>query len=273
MYYLDPKNDITFRKVFGQHPQVLKSFLNALLPLPQDSSVAEIEYLTPELLPDIPALKNTIVDIRCRDAMGRQFLVEMQMLWTDSFESRILFNACKAFSHQIGRGKAYDLLAPVYSLNIINESFSEQQAVWYHHYRLTHQSLPELHMDGIDFVSVELPNFIPGNYSERKITSLWLRFLKEIKNRSTMVPEELLEVPEIAEAVEALKETSYSPLELEQYEKYWDILRTQQSLVNDAMKKGKRDGKMEIAKTLIESGYPPDEILKITGLKWEDINR
>jgi hypothetical protein len=31
--YLDPKNDLTFKKVFGQHPHLLKSFLNALLPL------------------------------------------------------------------------------------------------------------------------------------------------------------------------------------------------------------------------------------------------
>jgi predicted transposase/invertase (TIGR01784 family) len=75
MYYLDPKNDITFKKVFGQHPEVLKSFLNALLPLDQASQITEIEYLTPELLPDIPELKFTMVDIRCRDNTGRQFHV------------------------------------------------------------------------------------------------------------------------------------------------------------------------------------------------------
>ena len=120
MFYLDPKNDITFKKVFGEHPKVLISFLNAFLPLQQDSEITEIEYLPAELLPDISELKNTIVDIRCRDSKGRQFIVEMQMLWVDSFESRIIFNTCKAFSHQIGKGEAYDHLAPVYSLNIIN---------------------------------------------------------------------------------------------------------------------------------------------------------
>jgi hypothetical protein len=31
MRYLDPKNDLTFKKVFGQHPHLLKSLLNALL--------------------------------------------------------------------------------------------------------------------------------------------------------------------------------------------------------------------------------------------------
>ncbi len=139
MTYLDPKNDITFRKVFGTHPRVLMSFLNALLPLSPENPVVEIEYLNTELLPDIPALKNTIVDTRCRDNEGRQFLVEMQILWTEHFENRILFNASKAFSHQIGKGKEYAVLAPVYSLNIINQFFSNQKLAWYHRYKLMHQ--------------------------------------------------------------------------------------------------------------------------------------
>jgi hypothetical protein len=60
-----------------------------------------------------------------------------------------------------------------------------------------------------------------------------------------MIPEELLEVPEIAEAVEALKISSYSKEELEQYEKYWDIVRLQKSYVVDAFKEGKLEGKLE----------------------------
>ena len=30
--YLDPKSDLTFKKVFGEHPDLVISFLNALLP-------------------------------------------------------------------------------------------------------------------------------------------------------------------------------------------------------------------------------------------------
>jgi predicted transposase/invertase (TIGR01784 family) len=77
MFYLDPKNDITFKKVFGEHPKVLISLLNAVLPLKQGSKITEIEYLPAELLPDISELKNTIVDIRCRDNKGKQFVVEI----------------------------------------------------------------------------------------------------------------------------------------------------------------------------------------------------
>ena len=32
--YLDPKEDLTFKKVFGEHPNLVASLLNSLLPLP-----------------------------------------------------------------------------------------------------------------------------------------------------------------------------------------------------------------------------------------------
>ncbi|MDR1154357.1 MAG: Rpn family recombination-promoting nuclease/putative transposase, partial [Bacteroidales bacterium] len=34
--YLDPKNDLPFKRIFGEHPNLLKSFLNALMPLEED---------------------------------------------------------------------------------------------------------------------------------------------------------------------------------------------------------------------------------------------
>ncbi len=43
MKYLDPKADLTFKKVFGEHPNLVKSFLNALLPLEKDQQIEEIE--------------------------------------------------------------------------------------------------------------------------------------------------------------------------------------------------------------------------------------
>ena len=47
MRYLDPKADLTFKKVFGEHPDLVISLLNALLPFDEpEEEIAEIEYLT-----------------------------------------------------------------------------------------------------------------------------------------------------------------------------------------------------------------------------------
>ena len=50
--YLDPKADVTFKKVFGEHKNLVMSRLNALLPLEEGKQVESIEFLPPEMAPD-----------------------------------------------------------------------------------------------------------------------------------------------------------------------------------------------------------------------------
>ena len=65
--FLDPKSDIVFKKIFGQHPELIKSFLNGILPLSEGRLIKTLTYLTPEQSPRIPSMKNTIVDVKCTD--------------------------------------------------------------------------------------------------------------------------------------------------------------------------------------------------------------
>ena len=121
MRYLNPKADLTFKKVFGKHPDLVISFLNALLPFETpEEEIREVTYMNPELMPRSPLGKDSIVDVRCRNGMGRQFIVEMQMMWTSAYRQRVLFNASKAYVKQLEAGGDYDLLQPVY-LTEINE--------------------------------------------------------------------------------------------------------------------------------------------------------
>ena len=137
MKYLDPKADLTFKKVFGEHPDLVISLLNALLPLDKpEEEVQSIEYLPAELVPDNPLRKNSIVDVRCKDARGRQFIVEMQMVWSKEFQNRVLFNASKAYVRQLDKSNDYDLLQPVYSLNLVNDIFEPDMEPYYHYYRM-----------------------------------------------------------------------------------------------------------------------------------------
>ena len=74
--YLDPKADVVFKKIFGEHPHLLISFLNAVLPLPSDSPIVSLTYLPTEQIPAIPEFKRTIADVKCTDAQKRIFIVE-----------------------------------------------------------------------------------------------------------------------------------------------------------------------------------------------------
>ncbi len=278
MRYLDPKNDLTFKKIFGQHPHLLVSFLNALLPL--DSPILLVEYLPHELVPEIPVLKYSIVDVRCTDQNGRQFIVEMQMLWTDAFKSRVLFNASKAYVQQLGKGKVYESLQPVYSLNLVNETFEPTITGFYHHYKIVHQQHPDKFLKGLELVFVELPKFKAKNISNRKMQLLWLRFMTEIEDNSEEIPEELLQNLIIKEAVDYLQESGFTKGELAAYNKYWDNISSEMTLMNAAKaeglaegrEEGKKMGIIEMVKKTIESGLTNDLIKQLTGLPDNQIN-
>ena len=294
MRYLDPKNELTFKKVFGEHPHLLKSFLNAVMPIPEGKKIVSLEYLPAELVPEIPMFANSIVDVRCIDEKGQQFIVEMQMLWTDSFKSRVLFNASKAYIKQVGRGFQYKGLQPVYSLNIINENFDNNPDAYIHHYQIIHTQDSEKVMEGLEFVFIELPKFKEKKIEEKKLQVLWLRFLSEINDLQEGISPDFLDVPEIKEATELILESGLTKGELETYDRYWDIISTEKTFLIDAFDKGIengieigimqgieqekqhseeriKEGKFAIALNAKKMGMTLTDIVRLTGLSEQEI--
>lgn len=240
--YLDPKADLTFKKVFGEHKDLVISFLNALLPFekPEDE-IRSVEYLNPELVPMNPLRKDSIVDVRCVDGRGRQFIVEMQMMWTPEYKQRVLFNASKAYVSQLDKSRPYELLQPVYSLNLVNDTFSESPD-YYHDYRIVAVAETEEVIEGLRFIFIELPKFTPKRYSDKKMQVLWLRYLTEIDDKTRKVSEELLSSPEISKAVEEVEESAFTEEELLVYEHFWDMVGASRLLMIGAERKGLERG-------------------------------
>lgn len=253
MRYLDPKADLTFKKVFGEHPDLVISLLNALLPFDKpEEEVVSVEYLPAEMVPENPLRKNSIVDVRCKDARGRQFIVEMQMVWSQEFKMRVLFNASKAYVRQLGEGQDYELLQPVYSLNLVNEIFEPDMEQYYHYYRLVHSERTDKVIDGLHLIFIELPKFKPHNYSEKKMQVLWLRYLTEITERTRQAPQELLDNPEVKKALTELEESAFTDAELLGYDKFWDIISVERTLIgsvkrryDEGLRKGLAEGLAE----------------------------
>lgn len=245
MKYLNPKADLTFKRIFGEHPDLVISLLNALLPLKEGEEISEIEYLPSEIVPDNPLRKYSIVDVRCRDMKGRLFLVKMQMLWSPEFRERVLFNASKAYVRQLNLGEGYELLQPVYSLNLVNEVFEPTLEEYYHHYAMVHIEHTDHIIDGLQLIFVELPKFTPHTYSEKRMHVLWLRFLTEINESTRVVPKELLETPEITKALTVLEESAFTEEELAGYEHFWDGISVERTLYNSAIREGRAEGRAE----------------------------
>ena len=301
--FLDPKSDVVFKKIFGQHPDLVKSFLNNILPLPEGHLIESVQYLTPEQTPRIPGMKNTIVDVKCTDQTGRIFIVEMQMTWSKSFMKRFLFGTSKAFVQQLDSGATYDTLCPVYGLALVNQTFEDETKDWFHHYRLTNVKDMDKALEGIELVFLELPKFNPKTFEHRKIGILWLRFLREMGTNIAEIPEEFKADADVLKAVELTEESAYTKAELEAYDYYLDALRVEKTIRIDAreeglergreegrkegrkegreegreegeklgLEKGKREAKMELARSLLAEGFLLEKVAQLTGLSVEEI--
>ena len=129
MKFVDVKNDVAFRKVFGNEnrKEVLISFLNAILLFQNNNKIVDVTILTPYQLPELKGGKVTIVDVKAKDQSGQYYIVEMQVAEVDGFDSRVLYYASKSYSAQIQRGDDYEKLRPVFfigrQIQVINATF------------------------------------------------------------------------------------------------------------------------------------------------------
>jgi len=276
-HYLDPKNDLTFKRVFGEHKHLCMSLINSMLPL--EKPIVSIEYQTGELVPELTdVLRHTIVDVRCVDSGQRQFIVEMQLYWSESFRSRVLLNASKAYVMQLDKAEEFQLLQPVYALNFVNDTFEKSPAMkdeYYHYYKIVNIRDTEKQIEGLEFLFVELPKFKPQNRVEKKLHELWLRFLTEINESTLEVPKDLLDNEFTREAVSYMEKAAYTKEQLAAYDKWKIAAMTERSAINDALRKGEAIGEQKKAVTValkaLEMGMSIDDVSKLSGLSKKQI--
>ncbi|MDR1746876.1 MAG: Rpn family recombination-promoting nuclease/putative transposase [Tannerella sp.] len=283
--YLDPRSDLVFKRIFGENPDLAMSFLNALMPLRPDQQIVELSYLPTEMVPtDAIQKRNSIVDVRCRDNTGRQFLVEMQMYWTEGFVKRMVFNASKAYTRQDFEAGKYSMLKNVYALALINDIFDHETDEFYHLYEIINRSNPKEKIEDMEFVLVELPKFTPHTMSEKKMAALWLRFLNETKGEHD-IPAELEENPEISKALQMCRESAFSTAELYAYETFWDAVYVEKTRIYDAEVRGRAEGieigekrgeQKKVAEIILnckQSGLSISQIALIVNLSEDEVTK
>ena len=297
--YFSPVTDITFRKVFGEHIDLTASLLNAFLPLGEGRVITDLKYVTHELMPETPTRKNSLVDVRCEDSDGRTFLVEMQINWDTDFMQRVVFNTSKAYVKQLDRGKKFELLQPVYSLNFVNGDLHKGLSEWYHPYQLVHLYHTNRVIEGLKIVFAEMEKYQKLPVKGNTKMDLWMRFFTEMTEKTRRPAPELLADPDIAKAIEQLEIINYTEAEMEQYERYWDSVSVEATWkhighrdgLKEGMEKGIEQGREEgiekgrvegieqgraerdrqIVLSLLDNGFDIATIEKVTGLAEAEI--
>ena len=272
--YLDPKADLTFKRVFGEHPDLVISLLNALLPFQtKEEEIQSVEYLTPFHAPDNLFFNENVVNVKCTNNNGSHFFVQIQTFWAPSFSLHVKPNSSKAYISKLGKRIGMNYQEPVFSLNLVREIVDADVDNYYHFYDIVQDDLTERIIDNFHLVFVELPKFTPHTISEKRMQVLWLRYLTEIDGYMETVPQELLDIPEINKAMEVVEESAYTPEQLLGYDKFWDIIRTENTLYSSGVRQGRAEGIRQTALNLKSMGLGIADIQKATGLSEEEIRK
>ncbi|CAK0776659.1 transposase [uncultured Gammaproteobacteria bacterium] len=220
MRFLNPKTDYAFKKIFGSESSkdILISFLNAILDLTGEAVIVDVTVVDPRLAPKIEGMKDTYLDVRVRDQCGRSYIVEMQVLNVEGFEKRVLYNACKAYVNQRGKGDPYPILTEVVAVTLTDFVMLSVLERVVSRFRLRADENPVICSKDLELVFAELPKFIKGEADLANTLERWFYFLKTAKDL-TAIPEFLAVEPAIVHAFELANEGAWSREELDELEK------------------------------------------------------
>lgn len=279
MKFADPKNDLAFKKIFGnsKHKNILISFLNSVLDFTDDMAIVDVELANPYQIPKIEELKETILDIQATNKRGDTFIVEMQRKDLGDFTKRSLYYTSKAYVSQLPKGNDYTTLKKVYFIGILNfEIFDNKNYISRH--LIINQETKTQDLNDFEFSFIELPKFTKELNELHTILDKWIYFIKNGSNL-TMVPSEY-NAKEFQEAFEIATQTSWNLKELEVYEymtlREFDELNALRTAERKGMEKGIEKGiekeKINIAKNLLD--ILDDETIALkTGLTVADVQK
>ena len=283
MRFINPKTDYAFKKIFGseQSHDILISFLNAIL---YDGNVVikDLEILNPYLAPRIRGVKATYLDVKAHLDNGTTVIIEMQVLNIEGFEKRILYNAAKAYSTQLGVGQDYNLLDPVIALTITDfEMFPEMNQLISRFILKEKDFLIDYPIYDIELVFVELPKFDKEVDRLETLADKWLYFLK-CARQLDVVPESMNLVPEIKQAFAIANEVNLTPEQIEDMEMQEMFIHDQRNAIKKALNQGRQEGldegvehgkvlaKLEMARKLLDV-LDDEAISQASGLSVEEV--
>jgi len=291
--FLDPKNDVAFKKVFGseKHKDILIHFINDILELKGSNQIEEVEFLSPIQNAEIASKKQSIVDVLCKDKNGVQIIVEMQVAPTKGFEKRAQYYAAKAYSRQLNSGKEvdgkYQNLKEVIFIAIADCIIFPNKIAYKSDHIILDKKSHEHDLQDFSFTFVELPKFTKTNISElNTILEKWCFFFKNASKTSEEDLKKLIGSDLVIEqAYDALSQFNWSEPELIAYDQEIKRIRDNVAALDyqldkakaEGMEKGKAEGKAErdikIAKNLLLLNIPLDTISSATGLSLSKLQK
>lgn len=287
--YLDPKNDIAFKKIFGteKNKDILMHFLNDILGFSKDHSIVDIDFLSPILSPKIAVKKQSIVDVLCKDKKGAKYIIEMQVAQSRGFEKRAQYYASQVYGNQANIGDEYHGLKEIIFIAIADCIIFPEKS----HYKSDHVILDKIthehDLKDFYFTFIELPKFHKTKEELFTIEEKWCYFFKHAHQTTEAELQKIIGNDTIIHrAYTALDQFHWTENELATYEELKRIHMDNKAVmaqqiyeIDNAKAKGKAEGKaegkiegkIELAKRLLQNGVGIDVIAQSSDLSKKQI--
>jgi predicted transposase/invertase (TIGR01784 family) len=279
MKFADPKNDVAFRKIFGNEAKkvILISFLNSVLSLEGDRKIIELYFRNTFQLPRVAGLKSSIIDVNVKDQSGTTYIVEMQLSEVVSFDKRIQYYVSKEYSSQIEKGDDYSKLTPVVLVGVLEFDYFKGNNYLTRHVILNVETL-ENELKDISFNFIELPKFKKNLNECLTLTDKWIYFIKNAENLEVIPPD--VNDEGLKEAYTESDKHNWTKDELASYDYFLMREQDERGRVELAEKREKEkaekkaeEDKLEIAKKFKLAGVAFEIISNSTGLSMEVIEK
>ncbi|MDX5508059.1 MULTISPECIES: Rpn family recombination-promoting nuclease/putative transposase [unclassified Wolbachia] len=295
--FLDPKNDLSFKKIFGseKNKNILIHFLNDILGFSSDNQIKEIEFLSTIMDPEIASDKQSIVDVLCKDSIGNRFVIEMQLARDKGFEKRAQLYAAKAYSRQLDKSGNYIDLQKVFFIAISNCNLLPEEVDYISTHNIRDIKTNGHYLKDLQFVFIELPKFTKNRVEQLKnTTERWCFFFKYAEETTEEDLKKIAaEAPIIKLAYDELDRFRWNEKDLIAYEERILSVQKEKAVseqkLDDARQEGRQEGiqighekgreegekqaKIAVAKNLLKAGVSIDLIAESTGLPKAEIEQ
>ena len=269
--------DRWFKRTFGreQAKRLMQLFLQALIP---DREIAEISYGPQEYINGSGADgKDIRLDVHCRDADGKLFIVEVQLVPQETFYERAVFNSALVIQEQVPTGAEDWHFAPIYFIGILNFSLHKDTDQVLFRYRLREDNTGDVMTDRVQYLFLEVPNCSKALTEDAQVLDnlcYALGNISALEDKPAALKGELFDL-----LFNSAEIRNFAPRERNEYLTDMDTIRdrinqlayARKEGMKEGMKEGKAQGLAEVAKALCEKGVAMDIIVSVTGLSEEQI--
>ena len=273
--YINPFTDYGFKKLFGEEPNkdLLLDFLNVLLKEEQ-GEIKDLTYLKNEHLGTTEVDRKAIFDLYCENEKGEKFIVELQKTKQNFFKDRTIYYSTFPIREQAKRADWNYELKAVYTIAILDFVFDEDKndpKKFRYDIKLTDTETREVFYDKLTFIYLEMPKFNKTVDELETRFDKWLYVIRNL-NRLDRVPDRLRErvFEKLFETAEIAK---FTPEQIRSYEDSLKYYRDLKNSLDTAKQEAREERNIEIAKNALLKNYSVEDVIELTGLTREQVER